>query len=120
MNRNVILAILVGVMFAAPAYAQGGGTADAWVGKTVRGRAGVVLGQVTRIIPSASGAAAQVLVTPRNNPAAGPRSVSVRGLVEAADGLQTPLTKAEFEAMPTVELEPVATGGNRGSQPDRA
>ncbi|HEX5377454.1 MAG TPA: hypothetical protein VFW47_02720 [Phenylobacterium sp.] len=85
----------------APAAAQ----ASQLDGRTVRGAGGAVLGVVERVIYGANGHPAQVLVRPKGPRPAGPRSLSFAGLTQTADGLSTPLTKAEFDAMPTVEID---------------
>ncbi|MDP3852818.1 hypothetical protein [Phenylobacterium sp.] len=73
-------------------------------GKAVIGQGGVLLGHVERVVLAASGAPAQVLVRPKGLRAAGPRSLSVKALKEDGDALIAPISKAEFDAMPAVEL----------------
>jgi hypothetical protein len=86
-----------------PALAQG--QASGLEGRSVRGAGGVVLGVVEKVIYGANGHPVQVLVRPKGPRPAGPHSLSFAGLIQTADGLSTPLTKAEFDAMPTVELD---------------
>jgi len=74
-------------------------------GRPVRGAGGVVLGVVEKVIYGSNGHPAQVLVRPKGPRPAGPHSLSFSGLSQTADGLSTPLTKAEFDAMPTVVLD---------------
>lgn len=85
-----------------PAPAQ----ASSLEGRVVRGAGGVVLGVVERVVYGADGHPAQVLVRPKGPRPAGPHALSFAGLTQTADGLSTPLTKAEFDSMPTVEVEP--------------
>lgn len=85
--------------------AQAPATADAYQGRTVRDAKGGVLGQIDKVVLGASGRPQQVLVRPVGRPAAGVRALAVSGLSVDGDGFTTPLTKAEFEAMPTVELD---------------
>ncbi len=79
--------------------------AQAFEGRTVRDAKGVVLGQIDKVVLGGDGRPAQVLVRPIGRPTAGVRSLAVAGLTPSGDGYATPLTKAEFEAMPTVELD---------------
>lgn len=64
---------------------------------------GEVLGHVERVITGAGGRPAQVLVRPKGARASGPRSLSFNALRQTDKGLQTPLTRAEFDAMPAVK-----------------
>ena len=85
--------------------AQGGTTAAQLVGRTVRGRDGVVLGEVERVTLRRDGSPAQVLVRPKGPRPGGPRSLSYGSLRIESDGLSTPLTLAEFNAMPVIDVE---------------
>lgn len=102
MFRAFVLALAL--MFGADA-ALAQGQASALEGRAVRGAGGVVLGVVERVIYGADGHPAQVLVRPKGPRPAGPHSLSFAGLSQTPDGLTTPLTKAEFDAMPTVQLD---------------
>ena len=75
------------------------------VGQTVRAADGTVLGQVQQEVADHAGRPSQVLVQPKGvrNPA--PHSLSIKSLTQAPDGLKAPISKAEFDAMPVVELE---------------
>lgn len=102
MLRTLLLTLAL-MLGAAPALAQGVVPAE---GATVRGAGGVVLGVVERVIYGPAGRPAQVLVRPKGPRPAGPHALSIAGLSVGPDGVSTPLTKAEFDAMPTVEVEP--------------
>lgn len=86
--------------------AQGGPAANALVGRTVRGRGGVELGQVERVTQRRDGTPAEVLVRPKGPRAGGPRSLAYSSLRADGEALSTPLTMAEFNAMPAVEVAP--------------
>lgn len=79
--------------------------ADAFQGRTVHGPKGVVLGVIEKVVLNARGRPAQVLVRAQGHPSAGLRSLAVTGLTPDGTGFATPLTKAEFEAMPVVVLD---------------
>ncbi len=85
--------------------AQGGTSASALVGRTVRGRDGVVLGEVERVTLRRDGSPAQVLVRPKGPRPGGPRSLSYSSLRVEGDGLSIPLTLAEFNAMPVIDVD---------------
>lgn len=85
--------------------AQSGTPASALVGRTVRGRDGVVLGEVERVTLRRDGSPAQVLVRPKGPRPGGPRSLSYASLRVDADGLSIPLTLAEFNAMPAIDVD---------------
>lgn len=76
-------------------------------GQVVRGVDGVVLGIVERVVNDAKGHPAQVLVKAKGARAGGPHSLSVLSLNPDKQGLEAPISKAEFDAMPVIELEPV-------------
>ncbi|MDF2900109.1 MAG: hypothetical protein K0Q62_168 [Phenylobacterium sp.] len=84
--------------------AQGGSSATALVGRTVHGRGGVVLGAVERVTLRRDGSPAEVLVRPKGPRAGGPRSLAYSSLRVEGEALSTPLTMAEFNAMPAVEV----------------
>ena len=84
--------------------AQGGSSATALVGRTVHGRGGVVLGEVERVTLRRDGSPAEVLVRPKGPRAGGPRSLAYSSLRVEGEALSTPLTMAEFNAMPAVEV----------------
>jgi len=91
---------------AAQAQAQ---AAEAYQGRTVRDAKGVLLGVIEKVVLDARGRPAQALVRVQGHPSAGLRSLAVSGLVADGAGFSTPLTKAEFDAMPAVQLdEPAA------------
>lgn len=75
-------------------------------GVLVRGQNGVVLGVVERVIYRANGTPAQVLVRPKGAPTAGPRSLAYGALRMEGGDLSAPLTQAEFNAMPAVNVAP--------------
>ncbi|MGH6999411.1 MAG: hypothetical protein ACREEO_14550 [Phenylobacterium sp.] len=75
-------------------------------GMVVRGQNGVVLGVVERVTYRDNGAPAQVLVRPKGPPTAGPRSLSYGALRKEGGELTAPLTQAEFNAMPAVNVAP--------------
>ena len=80
-------------------------SADAFQGRTVRDAKGVMLGVIEKVVLDAHGRPAQALVRVVGHPSAGVRSLAVSGLVADGAGFSTPLTKAEFDAMPAVQLE---------------
>ena len=89
---------------AAQASASGATTPQALQGQTVRGAKGVVLGTVERVTTAPDGRPAQILVRPKGLHPGGTRSLSVAGVILGPDGVSTPITKAEFDAMPAVDL----------------
>jgi len=100
--RNAFLAALaVGLLGANAALAQ----IKPVEGQTVRALDGAVLGLVTRVVTDPAGRPTQVLVQPKGARTASPHSLSVRSLTETPEGLKAPITKAEFDAMPVVDLE---------------
>lgn len=84
---------------------QGGTAAAELVGRTVTGRGGVVLGEVERVTLRRDGSPAQVLVRPKGPRPGGPRSLSYTSLRVDGAGLSTPLTLAEFNAMPVIDAD---------------
>ncbi len=104
MFRASILALAL-LTSSGAALAQGQSQTSGLEGRPVRGAGGVVLGVVEKVIYGSNGHPAQVLVRPKGPRPSGPHSLSVSGLSQTADGLSTPLTKAEFDAMPTVVLD---------------
>jgi hypothetical protein len=75
--------------------------------RPVFGDKGVQLGVVERVVFGSDGKPAQILVRPKSKASSGPRSLAYAGLDKTPQGYVTPLTKAEFDAMPAVELEDV-------------
>ena len=75
------------------------------VGQTVRAVDGAVLGQVTQVVTDSAGRPTQVLVQPKGARTLAPHSLSVKSLTDSPEGLKAPITKAEFDAMPVVDLE---------------
>ena len=73
-------------------------------GRVVSSAEGIALGTVTKVIFNAEGKPAQVLIQPKGNRASGPRSLPAKALQVAGDGYMIPLSKAEFDSMPAVEL----------------
>lgn len=104
--HRLIGSIILGTVLAAAGAAPAQTTSADLSGKAVKGADGVLLGVVARVIAGPSGRPAQVLVQPSGRLSGGPRSLSAAGLTVAPDQLTTPLTKAEFEAMPVVVVEP--------------
>ena len=94
-------ALLAVVLIASSALAQ----VKPMVGQTVRAVDGVVLGQVTQVVADAAGHPTQVLVQPKGVRTLAPHSLSVKSLTDTPEGLKAPITKAEFDAMPVVDLE---------------
>ena len=93
----------LGLLLSGAAHAQPGPNIE---GKVVRGQSGTVLGHVERVITRRDGSPAQVLVRPKGPASAGPRSLAYGALKAEGDGLVAPLTQAEFNAMPAVEVNP--------------
>ena len=85
--------------------AQGGSVASDLVGRTVLGRGGVVLGEVERVTLRRDGSPAQVLVRPKGPRAGGPRSLAYSSVRVDGAALSTPLTLAEFNAMPAIDVD---------------
>lgn len=92
---------LAGLLLAGAAHAQ---PATDLVGREVRGQSGTVLGHVEKVIYRRDGTPAQVLVRPKG-PSAGPRSLAYGALRQEGQGLVAPLTQAEFNAMPAVQVD---------------
>lgn len=102
LTRNAFLAALtVGLLGANTALAQ----IKPVEGQTVRAVDGAVLGLVTQVVTDSAGRPTQVLVQPKGARTASPHSLSVKSLTESPEGLKAPITKAEFDAMPVVDLE---------------
>jgi len=85
--------------------AQGGTAASDLVGRTVLGRGGVVLGEVERVTLRRDGSPAQVLVRPKGPRGGGPRSLAYSAVRVDGQALSTPLTLAEFNAMPVIDAD---------------
>lgn len=103
MKRMMITGAVLGLLLAGAAHAQ---PAPNLEGKAVRGQSGTVLGHVERVITRRDGTPAQVLVRPKGPASAGPRSLAYGSLKVEGDGLVAPLSQAEFNAMPAVEVNP--------------
>lgn len=110
MIRPALLALLV-LWGAAPAGAQipaaqvpAAPSVRALQGQTVRGAKGVVLGTVERVVTATDGRPSQILVRPKGLHPGGARSLSVAGVALGPEGVTTPITKAEFDAMPAIDL----------------
>ncbi len=105
MNRTkTLVGAFVAFALAGAAHAQA--PASSLEGMIVRGQGGVVLGQVERVTYRENGTPAQVLVRPKGPPGAGPRSLSYGALRKEGGDLTAPLTQAEFNAMPAVNVAP--------------
>lgn len=76
--------------------------ADSLEGRVVLDSNGDVIGHVERVVAGPDGKPAQILVRPKGVRAGGPRSLSARSVSLTEKGVQIPLTRAEFEAMPAV------------------
>jgi hypothetical protein len=101
--RHILVAgLAAGVLlaFAGLASAQGA----ALEGREVSAADGVVLGTIAKVIAGADGRPLQVLVQPKGARAAGPRSLPYKALSPEGDRFVIPLSKAEFDSMPAVEL----------------
>ena len=99
--RLSLLAVLAVALSATAALAQ----IKPVEGQVVRAVDGVVLGQVQRVVTDSTGRPTQVLVQPKGARTSAPHSLSVKSLQEGPDGLKAPISKAEFDAMPVVDLE---------------
>ena len=102
--RHILVAgLAAGVMlaFANLASAQGSSGLE---GREVRAADGAVLGTIAKVITGADGRPLQVLVQPKGARAAGPRSLPYRALSPEGDRFIIPLSKAEFDSMPAVDL----------------
>ncbi len=105
MIRSALLALLLlGTALPTVAQTPERPTAQALQGQTVRGAKGVVLGTVERVTAAPDGRAAQILVRPKGLHPGGMRSLGVSAVSLGPDGVSVPITKAEFDAMPPVEI----------------
>lgn len=102
-STKIVTGAVLGLLLAGAAQAQSAASLE---GKVVRGQSGTVLGHVERVITRRDGTPAQVLVRPKGAASAGPRSLAYAALRVEGDGLVAPLTQAEFNAMPAVEVAP--------------
>ena len=100
---SLILTVMAAVAFGSVATALPDPATS--VGRSVFGVDGVVLGVVEKVILNSKGRPAQVLVHPKGKKSLGPRSLAIDSLDETAEGFVAPLTRAEFDAMPAVELD---------------
>ena len=74
-------------------------------GRNEIGADGILLGVVEKVVLNSKGRPAQVLVRPKGNKASGPHSIAFASLDQTIEGFVAPLTRAEFDAMPAVELD---------------
>ena len=102
-STKLIAGAVAALSLAGAAQAQASGALE---GMTVRGQNGVVLGVVERVTYRENGTPAQVLVRPKAPPGAGPRSLSFGALRQQGGELSAPLSQAEFNAMPAVNVAP--------------
>lgn len=101
-----LAAALAAFLVTGAAHAQSS-LPSAMEGRPVYAQDGSVLGYVERVIMRKDGRPGQVLVRPKGpKPAAGPRSLSFASLKAEGDGFTAPVTQAEFNAMPAVEVAP--------------
>ena len=77
---------------------------EALVGREVHAADGALLGSITRVILGADGRPLQVLVQPKGNRAAGPRSLPFKALKSEGQQYVIPLSKAEFDSIPAVDV----------------
>lgn len=104
-SRHLIaagLAVGLTLTFAGLALAQ---PAPVLEGREVRAADGAVLGTIAKVITGADGRPVQVLVQPKGARAAGPRSLPYKALKPEGERYVIPLSKAEFDSMPAVDLE---------------
>lgn len=102
--RHLLAAgLAAGLMFAVANLASAQGSA--LEGREVRAADGAVLGTIAKVITGADGRPLQVLVQPKGARAAGPRSLPYKALSPEGDRFVIPLSKAEFDSMPAVDLE---------------
>ena len=80
--------------------------ASALQGRAVLDAKGAVIGSVERVVAGPDGKPDQILVRPKGLRAGGPRSLAARSVSLTEKGVQVPLTRAEFEAMPAVQPAP--------------
>ncbi|WP_340645029.1 PRC-barrel domain-containing protein [Phenylobacterium sp.] len=100
--RHVLAAgLAAGLMFAFANLASAQGSLE---GREVRASDGAVLGTIAKVITGADGRPLQVLVQPKGVRAAGPRSLPYKALSPEGDQFVIPLSKAEFDSMPAVDL----------------
>ena len=99
--RSLLMALIV-LGASPPAWGQG--KPELLEGRAVFGAEGVILGVVEQVIRRPNGRPVQLLVRPRGKKSAGPRSLAFAGVEAKPEGFQTPLTREEFDAMPTVEI----------------
>jgi hypothetical protein len=102
--RHLLAAgLAAGLMFAVANLASAQGSV--LEGREVRAADGAVLGTIAKVITGADGRPLQVLVQPKGARAAGPRSLPYKALSPEGDRFVIPLSKAEFDSMPAVDLE---------------
>ena len=103
MLRALLLALTLAAA-ALPAAAQAPPSAQALQGQTVRGAKGVVLGVVERVTLTPDGRPAQILVRPKGLRPGGMHSLAVSSVILGPEGVTAPITKAEFDAMPPIDI----------------
>ncbi|WP_310541267.1 PRC-barrel domain-containing protein [Phenylobacterium sp.] len=94
--------VAAGLMFAFANLASAQGAS--LEGREVRAADGVVLGTITKVIVGADGGPLQILVQPKGARPTGPRSLPYKALSADGDRFVIPLSKAEFDSMPAVDL----------------
>lgn len=77
---------------------------DVIEGQAVFGADGVLLGVVEQVVRRPDGHPAQLLVRPKGKKSGSPHSLAFAGVESKPEGFITPLTRAEFDAMPAVEI----------------
>ena len=103
-KRRYLLAagLAAGLMFAFANLASAQGAS--LEGREVRASDGAVLGTITKVIVGADGRPLQILVQPKGARPTGPRSLPYKALSAEGDRFVIPLSKAEFDSMPAVDL----------------
>ena len=105
MSKVSILLSIIIVMAVSP-LAAAQPFSEQMEGRPVLGADGALLGVVEKVVLNSKGRPAQVLVRPKDKKASGPHSLAFASLDQTSDGFVAPLTRAEFDAMPAVELDP--------------
>ena len=101
--RYVLAAgLAAGLMFAFANLASAQGAA--LEGREVRATDGAVVGTIAKVIAGADGRPLQVLVQPKGARPTGPRSLPYKALSADGERFVIPLSKAEFDSMPAVDL----------------
>lgn len=105
MNVRALVAALLALAMAEPTLAQpAGDAAEArYVGRSLLDGRGGVLGEIVQLLRDGQGRPAQVLVRPRGAPGAGLKSLPLSSLKPEGADWRTPLSRAEFDAVPPVQ-----------------